>query len=350
MASEGDEDGTVGDGAVQAPGCGATQAPGDGAVGRVLAVDLGGTNLRVAVVGVDGELCNRRHLPSAAREGPEAIIATMVALLAEVAAEADLPAGAPVGIACPGPLNPREGVVYHTPNLAGWHDVPLGPRIAAATGRRVSIGNDGNLAALGEVRFGAARGARDLVYLALGTGVGAGVVSGGRLIDGTRGLGAELGHTCVALDGPRCTCGNIGCLETYASGWAIAREASLVMTTDDGAALRRAAGGLPPTAGTVSAAATAGDPAALAILARAGRALGAALGSFINTFNPELVVFGGGVATLGDHLLRPAHEAVRQHAFPAARADVRYAFSALGADTGLYRAAALALGAAERNP
>lgn len=316
---------------------------GNGDGRRVLAVDLGGTNLRVAVVSEGGELAHRRSVPSAAKEGPDATIARMIDLVETVAAEAELPPDAPVGIASPGPLNPREGVVYFTPNLANWRDVPLGPRLAEASGRRVSVANDGNCAALGEVRFGAARGARDVVYLALGTGVGAGVISDGRLIDGARGLGAELGHTCVALDGPRCTCGGIGCLEAFASGWAIARDAGLAAATVDGAAIVRAAAGRPLNASIVAAAASDGDPTARAILARAGRALGAALGSFINTFNPELVVFGGGVATLGDLLLGPAHDAVRDHAFAAMRADVRYAHSALGDDTGLYGAAALAL-------
>lgn len=316
---------------------------GTGSGRRVLAVDLGGTNLRVAVVSDGGELVHRRSVPSAAKEGPDATIARMVDLVETVAVEAGLSREAPVGVASPGPLNPRKGVVYFTPNLANWRDVPLGPRLAESTGRRVSVANDGNCAALGEVRFGAARGARDVVYLALGTGVGAGVISGGRLIDGARGLGAELGHTCVAVDGPRCTCGSLGCLEAFASGWAIARDASLVAATADGAALTRAADGRPFTASIVAEAANDGDPAARAILARAGRALGAALGSFINTFNPELVVFGGGVATLGDLLLGPAHDAARDHAFAAMRADVRYAHSALGDDTGLYGAAALAL-------
>ena len=312
--------------------------------GRVLAVDLGGTNLRAAVVSAEGALTARRHLPTASEDGPDAVIGRMVELLAAVAAEGGVPPDAPVGVAAPGPLNPRTGVVYFTPNLPRWRDVPLGDLLREGTGRPVEIANDGNCAVLGETRFGVAKGARDVVYLALGTGVGGGVVSAGRLIDGTRGLGAELGHVTVALDGPRCTCGGIGCLEAFASGWAIAREARLVATTADGEAINREAAGDAISAGAVAAAARGGDPAAQAILARAGRALGAAIGAFVNTFNPELVVIGGGVAALGDLLLDPARAAIPSHCFPALRACVRLVPSSLGEDTGLFGAAALALG------
>jgi glucokinase len=310
---------------------------------RVLAVDLGGTNIRAAVVAEDGRLSHRRGIPTGAAEGPDVVIARIVDLVREVADAAGVPGEAPVGIASPGPLEPRTGVVLFTPNLPGWRDVPLGERVAAGVGRDVYVANDGNCAALGEVAFGAAKGVTDLVYLALGTGVGGGVISGGRLIDGVRGLGAELGHAVVALDGPRCTCGSVGCLEAFASGWAISREGRLVASTEDGRAIREAAGGGPITATVIAGAAEDGDAAARAILDRAGWALGAAIGAFVNIFNPELVVIGGGVATCGDHLLAPARRALASYAFLANREDVRWAMSALGDDTGLYGAAALAI-------
>lgn len=310
---------------------------------RVLAVDLGGTNIRVAVVSAEGKLTHRRGMATGAAEGPDAVLERIVGLAREVADAAGAAADAPVGIASPGPLDPRTGVVFFTPNLPGWRNVPLGERVASGVGRDVYVANDGNCAALGEVAFGAVRGVRDLVYLALGTGVGGGVISGGHLIDGVRGLGAELGHSVVALDGPRCTCGSVGCLEAFASGWAIGREGQLVATTEDGRAILEAAGGGPITASVIMRAAEAGDPAAGAILERAGWALGAAIGAFVNIFNPELVVIGGGVAVLGDWLLVPAKRAMLAHAFLANREDVRFAMSALGDDTGLFGAAALAL-------
>jgi glucokinase len=311
---------------------------------RVVAVDLGGTNIRVAVVTQNGSLTHRRGIPTGAAEGPDAVLERIVGLVREVAEVAGVPERAPVGIASPGPLDPRSGVVFFTPNLPGWRDVPLGRRVADGVRRDVFVANDGNCAALGEIAFGAAKGVDDLVYLALGTGVGGGVVSGGRLIDGVRGLGAELGHCVIATDGPRCTCGGVGCLEAFASGWAIAREGTLVATTEDGRAIRDAAAGGPINASVIARAADTGDAAAAAILERAGRALGAAIGAFVNIFNPELVAIGGGVAVLGDHLLGPARRAMTSHSFLANREDVRFAMSALGDDTGLFGAAALALG------
>ena len=311
---------------------------------RVLAVDLGGTNIRAAVVSAEGELTHRRQALTGAAEGPEAVIGRIAALMDAVCGEAGLGLDAPVGVAAPGPINPRTGVVHFTPNLPDWHEVPLGERLRQLSGRTVRLANDGNCAGLGEARFGVGKGTADLVYLALGTGVGGGVISGGRLIDGANGLGAELGHVVVAMDGPRCTCGGIGCLEAFAAGWAIARDAEVVAGTADGIALQREAGSGPITAGTVAAAARSGDPAARRILDRAGRALGAAIGGFVNIFNPALVVVGGGVAVLGDLLLDPARAAIPDHCFAAQRRGLRLEWSQLGDDTALYGAAALALG------
>jgi len=311
---------------------------------RVLAVDLGGTNIRVAVVSPTGDLTHRQAIATDAKDGHKAVIGRMVDLVNAVAIDAGLSAGAPVGVASPGPLDPNTGVVLFTPNLPGWRDVPLGPSLSDGTRRRVSVANDGNCAGLGEMRFGVARGAKNLVYLALGTGVGGGVISNGHLVDGIRGFGAELGHTVVALDGPRCTCGGIGCLESFVAGWAIGREGQLVATTADGEAILAAAGGGTVSAGAVAAAAKAGDRAAITILERAGRALGAAIGSFVNIFNPEIVVIGGGVAGMGEVLLEPARRAIPQFSFVANRSCMRIELSSLGDDTALFGAAALALG------
>ena len=315
---------------------------------QVLAVDLGGTNLRVAVVGENGSLSHRQHAPTEADNGPDTVLDRMADLIQRVAHDAGLPDDAPVGIASPGPLNPREGIVYFTPNLPGWRNVPLGPRIQELTGRRTVTANDANCAGLGEVAFGAAKGSTDVIYLGLGTGVGGAVISSGRLIDGIRGLGAELGHMCVAMDGPRCTCGGIGCLEAYVAGWAIAREGEMAATTADGDAIRRAAIGGSIHAGTIAAAARDGDEMARTLLARAGRALGVAIGTLTNIFNPQLVVIGGGVARVGEHLLQPAREIVSSHCFHAMREDLRIVDATLGDDGGLFGAAALALDAGSR--
>jgi glucokinase len=193
------------------------------------------------------------------------------------------------------------------------------------------------------MRFGSAKGVDDLIYLALGTGVGGGIISGGVLVDGVRGLGAEVGHVGIALDGPRCSCGSVGCLEAFVSGWAIQREAEAVATTAEGETLRAIAGDGAIHAGVVAMAAEQDDPAALRILERAGRALGAAMGAFANIFNPRMIVIGGGVATIGEHLLGPARKAMPMYSFVDMRNDLTITYSSLGRDTGVFGAAALAL-------
>lgn len=309
---------------------------------HVIAVDLGGTNIRVAVISASGEMEYRTRMPTRSSEGPDAVIRRIGQLVNEVASQAGIESGVPVGVASPGPLNPRTGVVHYTPNLPGWRDVPLVEKLTAIVGRPVTLANDGNCGALGEARFGSAKGVRNLVYLALGTGIGGGIISEDVLIDGKNGLGAEVGHTCVALDGPRCTCGSIGCLESFASGWAIQAEAEHIATTADGDLMRELAGEGPIHAGIVAEAARRGDMAAVGLLDRAGRALGAAMGSFINMFDPEMIVIGGGVATLGELLMGPAKLAMPQHSFYDMRKDMPIAYSSLGGDTGIFGAAALA--------
>ncbi|CAN5289897.1 ROK family protein [soil metagenome] len=309
--------------------------------GQVIAIDLGGTNIRCALVRADGHVEKRESVRTHAEAGPDAVIARIADVigLVSVGCGGDVP----VGIASPGPLDPRTGTILFTPNLPGWRDVPLVARVEASTGRRIALQNDGNCGALGEAAFGSARGVRNLVYLALGTGIGGGVISNGVLIDGAQGYGAEVGHVVVALDGPRCTCGSVGCLEAYTSGWAIRREAELVATTADGDRLKELAGNGDLHAGVVAEAASEGHPASLEIMNRAGRALGAAMGAFANIFNPSMIVVGGGVASIGETLLRPARAALLEHSFVDMRRELTVTYSSLGKDTGLLGAAALAL-------
>lgn len=312
---------------------------------QVIAVDLGGTHIRAAVVSEAGVLTNHQTTETRADLGPEAVIDRMAALIDRTSATSGLPADVPIGVASPGPLNPRTGTVLYTPNLPGWIGIPLVDLLQQRTGRTVFLANDGNCGALGEVRFGSAKGVDDLIYLALGTGVGGGIISGGELVDGARGLGAEVGHVSVALDGPRCSCGSVGCLEAFVSGWAIQREAEAVATTTEGETLRVLSGDGPIHAGIVATAAEGGDPAAALILDRAGRALGAAMGVFTNIFNPRMIVIGGGVAAIGEQLLGPAKRVMPMYCFVDMRADLTITYSSLGQETGVFGAAALALSA-----
>lgn len=309
---------------------------------QVIGVDLGGTNIRVSVLDSEGSLSHVQRTATKSELGPDSVIERIGEIIDRVASDAGLDKSVPVGIASPGPLNPRKGIVHYTPNLPGWRDVPLVEKLSSKIDRQVALANDGNCATLGEMRFGRAKGLQNLVYLALGTGIGGGVVSEGILIDGKNGLGTEIGHTLVAIDGPRCNCGSIGCLEAFSAGWAIQAEATKVATTADGDLLHQLAGDGKIHAGVVAKAASQGHEASIAILERAGRALGAAIGSFINMFDPEMVVIGGGVAALGELLLGPARVSIPQYSFVDMRRDVPIEYSQLGTDTGLYGAGALA--------
>lgn len=315
---------------------------------QVIAVDLGGTYIRAAVMTADGVMSHHQSSLTHAKRGPLAVIDEMADLINRTATVARLPNDVCVGVASPGPLNPRTGTVLYTPNLPGWRDIALVDHLQEKTRRTVRLANDGNCGALGEVRFGSAMGVQDLVYLALGTGVGGGIISGGVLVDGVCGLGAEVGHIGISMDGPRCTCGSVGCLEAFVSGWAIQREAEAVATTTDGKFMLELAKGGPLHAGIVANAAAQDDPVAILILDRAGRALGAAMGVFTNIFNPQMIVIGGGVAAIGDHLLEPAKQVLQMHCFADMRTDLTIGYSPLGKDTGIFGAAALALSSSDR--
>lgn len=307
-----------------------------------LAVDLGGTNLRAAVVDRDGVIQSETQQRTQASEGPDAVIARIGAAVNDIAESNQVPKDVPVGIASPGPLDPRTGVVYFSPNLPGWTNIPLATKLREHTNREVVLSNDANAAGLGEVFFGAGKGTRNLLYIGLGTGVGGGIYSEGMLIDGVRGMGGELGHVTVDLNGPRCTCGSAGCIEAYTSAWALTRDALALVDSGRGDAILKAAGDR-DTVGprAIGEAASDGDAAALALLDRAGRALGAGMASFVNIFNPEVIAIGGGVSLIGEPLLQPARQALAAFAMPIMLESVKVVPSQLGVKTGIYGAAAL---------
>lgn len=306
-----------------------------------LGIDLGGTNLRSAAITASGEIVFETHRPTYAEQGPDAVIDRIALAIREAAEHAHAAPDVAVGVAAPGPLNPRTGIVHFAPNLPGWQHVQLRDRLQEMTGRTILLGNDANAAALGECFFGAGRQVANVIYVGIGTGVGGGVISEGRLIDGVNGMGAELGHVSVDLDGPRCTCGSTGCIEAFCSAWSITHEAELVVASGRGAAMLAEAGERRVGPRAVGAAAAKGDPAAIALLARAGTALGAGLANFVNIFNPELIILGGGVARIGEPLFEPVRRAIETFAMPAMRESVQLIPPELGLKTGIYGAAAL---------
>ncbi|BBE73517.1 ROK family protein [Oharaeibacter diazotrophicus] len=303
-------------------------------------IDLGGTELRAALVAEDGRLLARRSTRTDAAGGPEAVLAQMTGLVADL----DLAGARPVavGVGAPGPLDAEAGVVTGPPTLAGWHGFPLRERLAAALGLSVAIDNDGHAAALGEWRFGAAIGRRHFVYVTVSTGIGGGVVCDGRLLRGRGGLAGHVGHMIVTDDDVVCSCGNRGCWEAVASGTAFGRQARRAAAADPAGRIAALAGTAPADARHVGTAAREGDPAALALVAEEARRLGAGIVGLIHLYSPEVVVIGGGLSALFDLFAPVIADAVATRAMPAFR-DVAVVPAALGPDAGLVGAAALVL-------
>lgn len=310
----------------------------------VLALDLGGTHLRTAVVGADGALSARRRSRSPIGAGADAVVAAatdqLQATLADhLAAEGRSPVA--LGVCAPGPLDPRTGRLIDPPNVdRDLHGFPLAPRIAERLGLPWALDRDTNVAVLAETEFGAGQGFGDVVYLTVSTGIGAGVITGGRLLTGPDRAAGELGHMVVDMDGPVCGCGARGHLERMSSGTGIARSARLALEAGSDAPVLRdiAAREAPrPLEGIhVDEAAAAGDPVARDIIARALRAFAAAIVSIVNTFDPDRIIVGGGLAMAwGERLLGPARDAVTAHAFRVQAARVRIVPAALGDDVGL---------------
>lgn len=300
-------------------------------------IDLGGTRLRVAIAGASGSIKHVVRHPTEAAWGPEHVITRIVkaiegALRHQHVKPADVAA---IAIGMPGPANGRTGVVLSPPNLPGWRDVPIAEILAQRTGIRTFLENDANLAAFGEARVGAGKGASHLAYVTVSTGIGAGFVLDGRLYSGSSGVAGEVGHIVIEPDGPLCNCGNRGCLEAIASGTAIARAALEVLSTRTRTELRRHAGANRPNAADVVRAARSGDQVACRLLDRAGTALGFGMGTLVNLLNPELLILGGSVMKAGRLITRPMQAALVASSWESARRGLRIVAPALGQNAGL---------------
>lgn len=289
-------------------------------------VDLGGTKIMAVVVDGEGKIVGDQRLPTQASKGPEHVIEAMVLATTAAAGEAgialkDLVAA---GISAPGPIDTVEGIVTDPPNLPGWHDVPLARLFSKEAGVPAVLENDANCGAVGEHQFGAGRGFRHMIYVTISTGIGGGIIIDNELYAGASGAAGELGHMIVASEGPQCGAKHVGCLEAFASGAGIARQARELIDAGGLPRTARIAEHNPPlSAESVSLAAQAGEAEAAAIIASAGRYFGLGLATMINAFNPEAIVIGGGLTHMEDDYLGPALEVAKQRSFEQAFQDVR---------------------------
>lgn len=302
-----------------------------------LGIDIGGTKIAVGIVTADGKVGNR--VRTATPEDPEEVLRVVVESVDQLGEEAD---GLPVGVGAAG-LVAGDGRVAFAPNLA-WRDHPLRAELETRLERPVHVENDANASAWAEHRVGVANDLSSVLLLAVGTGIGGGLVIDGRLIRGANGYAAEFGHIVVNEGGRECPCGNRGCLEAMASGDALG--ATVTEWRREGRIPEDSILSLfPETTGVhVGRAAQAGDETAAAAVAECGRWLGVGIASLVNALDPEIVVIGGGVASLGGHLLLPARQAFAERAIGAAYREVpQVVFTALEKHSTLVGAGLLAL-------
>jgi glucokinase len=317
----------------------------------ICAVDLGGTNLRAANVDHEGRIHERFRHGTPVSQSADKVVSAIAAAVGEceVAAARRAAQVGKVSVVVPGSVQVATGVVINAPNLPSLEGFEFAPALERALGRQVLLENDANAAALGEMWQGAARHCRTIICLTLGTGVGGGVVLDGKLWHGVEGMAGELGHTSVEpFAGVQCKCGNIGCLEVYASATAIVRMTREGLAQYPDSVLQASANEL--TAEKVFRAALAKDELALEVFRKMGVDLGVAMASFINIFNPEVIVIGGGVSAAWEMFSCHARNEVTKRAFPVSAQRCRIERAVCGDDAGLLGAAWLALESGDSSP
>jgi len=310
----------------------------------VCAVDLGGTNLRAANIDSSGGIHERVKFPTPDSDKAEDIVDAVVAAVAHCETEAAKRAARieAISVVVPGSVQAETRAVVNAPNVPAIIGFRLAEALETKLQRPVLIENDANAAALGEMWQGAARGSRTIVCLTLGTGVGSGIILGGDLWRGADGTAGEIGHTSVQPFGHvRCKCGNIGCLEVYASATAIVRMTREALSNHPASQLNSVATG-DLTARQVADAAAMGDELALEIFRKMGTYLGIASANIVNTLNPEMIVIGGGVSAAFDLFAPAARAEMLRRAFPVPAARCQIVKAECGDDAGLLGAAWLA--------
>ena len=293
----------------------------------VLGIDIGGTTFTAVLLDAQARVTVAIEEPMPLALAPSAVIKTIAAAARAVAVGAGVTAPVGAGLAVPGHVDAARGLLRSAPNLAGWHDVPVGAIAAEVLEAPVAVEHDVRMAALAEARLGAGRGVSCFVCVTVGTGIGAALVLDGRLHRGASDAAGEIGHVRFGDGGDRCGCGRRGCVETIASGRAIAERARR-LTGDDRVSAR-----------DVFAAAAAGDPGCSRIVNEAAQALGHGLAVLVNVLNPEVIALGGGVAGAGAAWVDPVRAAVRADAWTPAADVLRIVPAALGTRAGAIGAA-----------
>lgn len=306
-------------------------------MGTIIGVDIGGTQMRAASYAAE-ELkpIKQKRIETLASEPGG--FDRLVSVIEDVWPKSESVDA--IGIGSPGPLDPHSGYLLAPPNNPEWHNFPLAPNVSRHFGVKAYLDNDANLAGLAEYRFGAGQGHHDVLFITISTGIGGGVIIADRLLQGYHGLAAELGHCIIDANGPICSCGYYGHLESFSSGPAIVRYVLAELDSGAGSSLKREAG---LTAREIAEAAKKGDALAMGAYQRAAEYLGIGVASLLHTFDPSIVIFGGGVSRVGPLLFDPFNLSLKKHVFyPRYLEGLTITTAALGDDAGLLGARALA--------
>ena len=307
----------------------------------VIGVDLGGTKISTAISTIEGNILANVVLPTKAEEGEAAVLGRIVQSIDEVivGSSTSIDEIEAIGIGSPGPLDAKKGIIITTPNLP-FKDYNLVQPLKEKYNIPVYLDNDANAAAIGEYMFGAGKGKNSIVYFTVSTGVGGGAVLDGKVYRGHTSNALEIGHTTVDPNGPRCNCGNLGCLEAMSSGTAIAKKGKEAVSTNVETSLKKYD---TVTSYEVFKEAEAGDEVAKDIIDNALTYLGIGVANAIATFDPEMIIIGGGVSKAGDIVFDTVKKVVNKRCFKSMAESCEIVPAGLGSDAGVVGAVALAI-------
>jgi len=319
-------------------------------LGLVGAIDMGASHMSIAVADFTARILQEFEIPLDIKNGPKVCLAEANQQLLKLLESQGLSISSisAVGVGVPGPVITEAGMVLAPPIMPGWDRYPIRSTLEKMWGCPVTLNNDAELGALGEWAYGAGRGEKNIAYIKVGTGIGAGLILNQQIYGGTTGAAGEIGHLTIDENGPLCNCGNHGCLEAFASGYAIAQQGQLLIQSGKRTLLSDLRSEK-ITAHEVAEAARRGDLHAQEILRRSGTFIGIAIAGLINLFNPSIVIIGGGVAQVGDLLTAPIRQAVRERAMRASEQSMRITTAMLGRRSLLIGATVQAINVAIHN-
>lgn len=309
-----------------------------------IGIDVGGTNVKIALVDDSGKIIYSNSVPTRAEMGYEYTVNNIKQAIYDLLKETKLEAKEieGIGFGFPGQVDYKSGVVRLAPNIPGWVDVPIAKMIEDEFHIPTRVDNDVRCAALGELKYGAGKGCENLICITVGTGIGSGLIVNGKLVRGASNAAGEIGHIKLQIhDGPICGCGDTGCMEAFASGPAIVAMAEEYILGGKSTKYREMANGGDITPFIVAEAAKAGDPVARRIFSRIGEYIGIGMASVVNLLNPEKIIIGGGVADAGDILLDPLKDTLKKRAMKIAGETVEVVSAQLGNTAGVIGASLL---------